>query len=214
MPSKRYNVEVSAAMTQSLARVISGHNASHNRAADAHISEAVAQTMLAELLRNRLPSHTLVRENKAFSEHVAIKNLVPDIIIDSVYDEPWGVAEMKMLLQGDSLSVDKVQDDLLALSAYKEALPSIAAYFLLIGSRDKLFNRQREEAWESLKISYNPRKFLNAKRQNIGNGYSAVPAGQYNVIGDSIVIFRWEIIPGAKGPVVRTSDYAFDASMV
>jgi hypothetical protein len=201
-------------MTQSLARRISGHNASHNRAPDAHISEAVAQTMLAELLRNKLPSHTLVRENQAFSEHSALKGLVPDIIIDSVHDEPWGVAEMKMLLNGDSLSVREVEGDLFALSDYKKSIPNLAAYFLLIGSRDKLFNRQREEAWDSLKISYNPRKFLNATRQKIGNGYSAVPAGQYNVVGDSIVVFRWEIIPGEKGPVVRTSDYAFEASMI
>lgn len=120
-------------MTRSLARKVSSHNANQGRSPDAHISEAWRRNMLAELIRNKLPYHALVRENQSFSGYDALKDFVPDITIDSVHGKPCGVVEVKMLLQDDSLSVKEVENDLLALIAYKKSIPNLAAYFLVIG---------------------------------------------------------------------------------
>ena len=212
MSSKRYNAEITLTLTNRLARKISGENAGKGEA-DIHMSEGVAQDLLAKLLGSKLPNHGLVRENEGFPDNASLKDLIPDILIDRTDDKTWGVVELKMLLKDDRLSAGEVERDLDKLCMYKEALPHIAAYFLLVGSRAKLFSPQRSKTWAELKITYERHQFDKPGRQDLENGYSAVPAGKYDNDDDPIVAFLWEIIPGADGPVVRTPDYAFDVTM-
>ena len=183
--------------------------------ADEHRCEAHVQEKIADVLSPVLPSNTLLTSNEKLLEDAVLGGCIPDIIIWRIGGGPWGAFELKTLLRADQLSAAEVNEDLQKLCAYKRAFPDMAAVFVLVGSRSKLFNVQRKVAWSGLKINYEPASFVGPRPQPQvldTPGFVALPCGSFNVDGLDLCIFMWEVVQQANMTLLSTS-YRFTAEM-
>jgi len=167
---------------------------------------------MVKLLLPHLPSPDLIAQNKALAA-----GLIPDVLVHRIGGGYWGIFELKTLLSGDKLTIEKIERDLEKLQSYKQGFPNIAAFFVLIGSRHKLFNPLRTAAWKNFPLKYDGGEFINfpPKRQPLSNkNWVAIPCGYYDISGVDIVCFMWEIQRTSKRPLRLTSDYQFEARMI
>lgn len=213
---RTFNAELQKTLTEGVAQAVAGENAPLRDASE-HLAEHVVQHLIVKLLHVRLPSPTLVEQNRQLTSANGTcdtKGNIPDIVVKRPDGDPWAVIELKTLLLSDQLSASEVEEDLEKLCSYKRQFPQTAALFMLVGSKDKLFNSQRVVAWESCKISYQKADFSVNKpsRKPIDTDHSAVPYGASRKSDSSVCVYLWEVLR-TKNKIVRTPDYQFIVEM-
>ena len=142
MASKHFEANIVQTMTVTLALTVAARGAKLGQP-DGHQSELVVQEMIADLLSRPLPAASLVRQNEMLVAQSAVGKCIPDILIDRVDGDLWGIVELKTLFTKDNLSAALVEKDLAKLCIYKGAYPRASSYFLLVGSRARLFSKRR-----------------------------------------------------------------------
>jgi len=216
MPNKQtFEPRIAGAITEGLVHLFGAANLASGRQADEHKCEGYVQGLIENLLSPILPHVTLLTANEKLCEDAVLGGCIPDILIWRVGGEPWGAFELKTLLRDDKLNVAAVNEDLAKLCAYKRFFPDIAAVFVLVGSRTKLFNVQRKVAWEPLKINYEPASFVGPRPlpQALDTpGFVALPCGSFNVDGIDLCVFMWEVVQNANDKLLSTT-YRFTAEM-
>ncbi|MET4676210.1 MULTISPECIES: hypothetical protein [unclassified Luteibacter] len=215
MPPEEFKPLIAQRLAEGIAGFVRTSNYKRARLPPEHHSEYEVQGMMIELLIASLPSENLVVENRKILDHATLGECIPDVIVHSIGGGYWGFFELKTLLLKDSLSVAEVTKDLAKLCAYKDEHPKAAAVFVLVGSRSKLFNPQREVSWSDLKIRYDEDYFTagRAKPQQISEKYVALPCGSYNLEGDDVISFMWEIVEAEPQGELLSTRYHFTAQM-
>lgn len=206
---------IAGSISKGLIWLLGGENVSMGMQADEHKCEGYVQEKIASLLSPVLPSPTLLTSNEMLVEDVDLGRCIPDILIQRLGGGHWDAFELKTLMRDDQLNVAAVNEDLLKLCAYKRSFPAIAAVFVLVGSRAKLFNVQRKVAWTGLKINYEPASFVGPRPQPQAldtPGFVALPCGSYNVDGVELCVFMWEVVPQGNNTLLSAT-YRFAAEM-
>lgn len=212
MASKRFEANIAQALTEALALAVAAKGARLG-VPDGHQSELVVQDIIADLLTTPLPVASLVRQNEMLVAKSAVGKCIPDILIDRIDGNLWGIIELKTLFTKDNLSAALVKKDLQKLCIYKATYPDATSLFLLIGSRDRLFSKRRTTSWSSLKISYQQAAFSGGAPipQAISATHVAVPRGSYSLEGFQVACFLWEVVEAGVATVAKK--YVFDAQM-
>ena len=215
MSLEEFKPLIAQRLAEGIASFVRTSNYKRARLPPEHHSEYEVQGMMIELLIASLPSEKLVVENRKVLEHPTLGECIPDVIVHSIGGGYWGFFELKTLLLKDELSVTEVSKDLEKLCAYKDEYPKAAAVFVLVGSRSKLFNPRRKSSWSALKIRYDQDYFTagREKPQRISEKYVALPCGSYNLDGDDVISFMWEIVEAEPQRELLSTRYRFQAEM-
>lgn len=208
-------MRIAGAIVDGLVWLLGGANVLAGLPPDDHKCEGFVQELIADLLAPLLPNSELLMSNKQLLDDPMDGRYIPDILIRRVGGGHWGAFELKTLLRGDQLNVDEVNKDLKKLCAYKRSFPGIAAVFVLVGSRTKLFNGQRRAAWSGLKLNYEPASFVGPRPlpQVLDTpGFVALPCGSFNLEGLDLCLFMWEVVKQSDMTLLSTT-YRFTAEM-
>lgn len=202
-------------IAKNLVWLLGGNNVLVGLNADEHRCEGHVQERIADLLLPVLPNATLLTSNEKLLDDTVLGECIPDILVRRIGGGPWGAFELKTLLRDDQLNPNSVNRDLQKLCSYKQSFPEIAAVFVLVGSRAKLFNVQRKIAWSELKINYEPASFVGPRPQPQAletAGFVALPCGSFNVDGLDLCLFMWEVVRQDNMKSL-SSTYRFTAEM-
>jgi hypothetical protein len=210
-----FEARIASVISGRLVFMLGAANGLTGQKADGHKTEGFVQDLISALLAPLLPSADLLQPSLQLVDDPALGACIPDLVIRRVGGGHWGALELKTLLISDKLNASKVNRDLKKLCAYKVAYPDIAAVFVLVGSRSRLFNEQRRRAWSGLKISYEPMAFVGPRPQPQvldTPGFVAVPCGSFNVDGVESCVFLWEVVRQSDMTLLSTG-YRFVAEM-